>query len=357
MRVDVLCLMGCALAVASSRASGAEGQSVTLVGWGIDEKNLEECMAGAEAVGFDVLITWNTDPTALTRIVQAATPHGIQVFSSIAPMGRLGKMWTDTYPDRPVPWQVMSEAEQAAHSFITAGENVYLIPYQWGGEPVMTHEVLTTPIICMSVPEGRELLQRTIDGIAAVPGITGLAFDGFGYQNYHCCYCERCQSALAQFRATHPDLAAEQAEVVFFRDLLVNYINGLADYARSRRPELKTAIHIWPVFAPEPLYGNRLDVDYCGQTAAWYTLWPQDKIAQYSRIISAEAKKYWARQEGEGMIGYYDHRRGFPVKDAARVDMELRTMIENGCRRIQVCSAVDVIRNPEIAAVFSKYCK
>ena len=57
------------------------------------------------------------------------------------------------------------------------------------------------------------------------------------------------------------------------------------------------------------------------------------------------------------MIGYYDRPGQFPEKDAARVDMELRTMIANGCRRIQVCGTSHVIGNPEIAAVFSKYFK
>lgn len=353
MKPEMLCMTVLAVSLMTSVLA----DEVALVGWGIDEKNLDACMAQAEAVGFDALITWNTDPAALVKIVQAAAPHGIKIFSSIAPMGRLGKLWTDTYPDRPVPWQVMSEAEQAAHSFISAGQNMYLIPYQWGGEPVLTNEVLTTRIICMSSPEARELLQQIIDGIVSVPGIEGLAFDGFGYQNYHCCHCERCQGLLAQFRAAHPNMAEDEAQVTFFRDMLVGYINSLADYARSKRPEIKTTIHIWPVFAPEPLYGNRLDVDYCGQTAAWYTLWPQEKIAQYSRVISGEARKYFERQEGEGMIGYYDNRRGFPVKDAACVEMELRTMIENGCRRIQVCSGLDVMKNAEVAAVFSRYCK
>jgi hypothetical protein len=138
---------------------------------------------------------------------------------------------------------------------------------------------------------------------------------------------------------------------------LVDYINYLADYARSRNKDIKTSIHIWPVFTPDPLYGNHLDIDFCGQSAAWYTLWPEKKIAGYSRIISGEAKKYHQRQEGVGMIGYYDRPGQFPVKDAARVDMELKTMIENGITSIQVCGTNDVINNKGISSVFKKYFK
>jgi len=334
-----------------------ERNNLKLVGWGIDEKNLESFMVQAEAVGFDELITWSNDPVFLAKAVAGAGPHGIKVVSCLAPMDQLGRLWAARYPERPVPWQVVTVEEEAALQFIMAGRNRFLIPYQFGGEPMLTHEVLFTKIICFNDPEARELFEPLIDDIAAVPDLAGIAFDGFGYQNYHGCGCERCQRGLADYRQAHPELTAEAAEAIFFRETLVNYINYLADYARSRRQDMTTGIHIWPVYAPEPLYGNRLDVDYCGQTAAWYMLWPQEKIASYSRIITEEAQKYYPRQQGAGMIGYYDRPGEFPVKDAARVDMELRTMIENGCRIVQVCGTSDVLGNREIAAVFKRYFK
>ncbi len=328
---------------------------LTLAGWGIDEKDLDAFAAQAADVGFEELITWNTDPTALARIVAACARQRIGVYSCIAPMGGLAGLWRKRYPDRPVPWQVMTEDEEAALRFITAGDNQYLIPYQFGGEPRLTNEVLTTRIICPGDPDARELLKGQIHAIAAVPGIRGLAFDGFGYQNYRHCHCERCEGLLTEYRRAHPDLPEQQAEVVFFREMLVDTLNDLAQYARAQKPGLRTCIHIWPVFAPEPLYGNRLDVDLCGQTAAWYTLWPVDKIAAYSRAISADAAKYHSRQRGVGMMGYYDRPGEFPEKDATRVDLEIATMVENGCRNIQVCGSIDVVRNAEIAAVFRKW--
>ena len=85
MKPEMICLTVLAAWLITSAVLADE---VTLSGWGIDERNLDTCMADAEAVGFDALITWNTDPAALVKIVQAAAPHGIKVFSSIAPMGR-----------------------------------------------------------------------------------------------------------------------------------------------------------------------------------------------------------------------------------------------------------------------------
>lgn len=357
MKCQLLC---CAAALPLLTASGvpaADGQPAFLTGWGIDERHLDAFMAAAHDVGFRSLITWTTDPAVLRQDVEAGARYGIGIFSCIAPMSGLASLWGKRNPDRPVPWQTMSADEEAALRFISAGRNKFLIPYQFGGEPLLTHEVLCNRIICFTDQECQELLKSQIDALAAVPGLAGLAFDGFGYQNYHGCQCARCQQLLAQYVQAHPHMKPEEATVAYFRDTLVDYVNSLADHARSRRPDLKTAIHIWPVFAPEPLYGNRLDVDYCGQTAAWYTLWPQEKIAAYSRSIAGEARKYHARQEGVGMIGYYDRPGEFPVKDAARVEMELRTMIENGCRHLQVCSSRDVINNADIAAVFRKYCK
>lgn len=353
------CMLGLLVSVALLAAGASlaqEDKRVHLAGWGIDDKNLEPFMAAAAAVGFDTLITWTTDPVILTRDVAAGAKHGLRIFSCLSPMGRIGDLWHQRYPARPIPWQVMTEDEEAARRFLLAGKNQYLIPYQFGGEPKLTNEVLTTRIICFSDREARELFKPVIDSIAAVPGIGGLAFDGFGYENYRRCYCARCQGLLDEYRKTHLDVPVDQSEAACFREALVGYVNYLADYARARQPGLKTSIHIWPVFAPDPLYGNRLDVDFCGQTAAWYTLWPEEKIAEYSRLISGEARKYYPRQQGVGMIGYYDRPGQFPVKDAARVDLELRTMLANGLCEVQVCSALDVVRNPAIAAVFRKYC-
>jgi len=335
--------------------SAAQAAPLTLVGWGLDTKNTEAFVAKAAATGFRVLIAWSSDAAVLRQAVDAGKRHHVQIFACISPMGGLGALWKKRYPAAPVPWQVLTEAEEAARKFISAGRNKYIIPYQFGGEPKMTNEVLETRIICFNNPEARELLKPLIDTIVSVPGLEGLAFDGFGYQNYRCCHCGHCKSLLAEYCRQHPGTPEAEAQDAFCLDVLVDYINHLADYARSRRQDIKTSIHIWPVFVPEPLYGNRLDVDFCGQTAAWYTLWPEEKIAGYSRTISGEAGKYHQRQQGVGMIGYYDKPGLFPVKDAARVDMEIRTMIANGCRRIQVCSSRDVINNDEVAAVFRKY--
>jgi len=353
----ILCFLIIAVSLAVPSGFADNSKNVTLTGWGIDEKDTDKFVADAGAVGFDALITWSTNPVFLKKAVEAGKRNNIKIFSCLAPMNGLGILWSKRYPNRSVPWQVMTGNEDAAFQFIAAGKNQYIIPYQFGGEPKMANEVLLTRIICFNDLEARELFKPLIDNIVSVPGIEGIAFDGFGYQNYRRCHCEHCQILLTGYVNKHPKMTKNEAEVTFFRDTLVDYINYLADYARSRQGDIKTSIHIWPVFTPEPLYGNRLNIDYCGQTAAWYTLWPKEKIAEYSGIISGEATKYHQRQKGVAMIGYYDRPGQFPAKDASQVNMEIKTMLENGCREIQVCSAKDVINNQTISAVFKKYFK
>ena len=353
----ILCFLMFAFAFTVSDGFADDRKTVTLTGWGIDAKNPDKFIKNAEEVGFNVLITWSTDPIFLKRTVETGEQQKIKIFSCISPMGGMEGLWKKRYPGRPVPWQVMTDDEEAARKFIMAGKNQYIIPYQFGGEPKMTNEVLGTKIICFNDLEARELFKPLIDDIVSVPGIEGMAFDGFGYQNYRRCHCEHCKTLLTEYGARHPEMTKNETEVIFFRDTLVDYINYLADYARSKKEGIKTSIHIWPVFAPEPLYGKRLDIDFCGQTAAWYNLWPKEKIAEYSKIISGEAKSYHQRQKGVGMIGYYDKPGQFPVKDAIRVDMELQTMIENGCLEIQVCGAKDVMDNKGISVIFEKYFK
>ncbi len=356
MTCKILCYLTIIFSLAVSGGFADDSKTVTLTGWGIDGKNLDKFIADAEAVGFDVLIG-SADPVSLKKAVEAGKNHNIKIFSCITPMGTIGTLWSKRYPERPVPWQVMTDDEEAACKFIMAGKNLYIIPYQFGGEPKMTNEVLGTRIICFNNLEARELFKPLIDDIVSVPGLEGIAFDGFGYQDYRRCHCEHCKILLTEYGNKHPELKKDEAEVTFFRDTLVDYINYLADYVRSKKEGIKTSIHIWPVFVPEPLYGNRLNIDFCGQTAAWYTLWPKEKIAEYSKIISESAKKYHQRQQGVGMIGYYDKPGQFPVKDASRVDMELNTMIENGCLSIQVCGTKDVIDNKGVSEVFKKYFK
>ena len=136
----------------------------------------------------------------------------------------------------------------------------------------------------------------------------------------------------------------------------MDYNNELVDYVHTLKPDAKTVNHIWPVFMPEPLYGNRLKMDFCGQTAAWYFYWDPWRIEKYSRVISGEQNKYWNDVKGVPFIGYYDSLE-FPVKTPAKVESELRAILRGGSTCLMMCGFNDLLKNEDVCAVFERYCR
>ncbi len=311
-----------------------------------------EAVSNAAVVGFTDLLTWTVDPQALGKLVPIATQHGMGVYSTV---GLSPSYWKKDHPDIPVPLQELNEAEKQALDSFRKNKGRDDPPYQYGGEPVADDELLLTDLLCFHHPGVADAVKVRIREALSVPGLRGIAFDGIGYQNYRCCRCAESKRQLAAWRVAHPDLTEERAREAFSLETLVDFQNDLAAFARAIRPDILTSLHIWPVYTPEPLYGNRLDVDFCGQTAAWYTLWNLQKIRDYARAIAVEEKKHHPRSTGVAMIGYYDQRAGFPLKTSERVEAELRAILEGGCHHVQVCGLNDVLKNPEVAAVFRKY--
>lgn len=320
--------------------------------WGWAGTCSPETFSNAAAVGFTDILTWTVDPQVLGKIVPVAAQHSIGVYATV---GISPSDWKKEHPGTPVPLQELNEAEKQALASFRKNKGRKDPPYQYGGEPVAPDEVLFYDLLCFHQPEVARVVKARIRDALQAPGLRGIAFDGIGYQNYRCCRCAESEKQLTAWRAAHPDFSEEKAREAFSLETLVSFQNDLAAFARGIRPDILTSLHIWPVYAPEPLYGNRLDVDFCGQTAAWYTLWDLRKIRDYARTIAGEEKKNHPRSTGVAMIGYYDQRAGFPLKTPERVEAELKAILEGGCRHVQVCGLNDVLKNPEIAAVFRKY--
>jgi len=325
-----------------------------LMGWGGGDP--ATVVEDAADVGFTDIIVWNKDRDYLTRLVQRASERGIGVYVSIF-LGDTAD-WKKRHPDLEPPLQVINEAEQAAASRLKAELKAGETAYQYGGEPVSEElEVFTDPLLCFHAPGVLEFFQAQIRDILAVPGITGIALDYFGYRNYRCCRCPHSMARLAEFRAAHPDLTEAQAEEQFSLETLVGICNDLADYARKIKPAVQVTGHVYPVYLPEPLYGNRLNWDTCGQTGAWFfePFWSEEKIRAYSRTIAADAQKYWADVEGAALIGIYVKPGKYPVKAPERIERELCAIWDGGVRCVQVCSLNDVLKDPATREVFRKF--
>lgn len=331
----------------------AQQRFARLTGWGGGKP--EEICPKAAAIGFNEIFVWNRDPAYLRRLIDVASPLNIDIYASVY-LSDVAT-WKKRFPDSPPPLQVMGPEEDAALQRIEADKSPGKGQYQFGGEPVGGLEVLTSEMLCFHRPEVVAFLKDEIKAVLAVEGLKGIAFDFFGYRNYRCCRCEH-STRLLQAYATAKGLSQEAALEQFSLGSLVDFNNDLAAYARSIRPEIKVATHVYPVFLPEPLYGNRLDVDFCGQTGAWYfdPFWSLDKIRNYSHVISAEAKKYHPHSEGVALIGIHNDAKKYgKAKTPDRIAAELQAILDGGCRRVQVCSMGAVLADEKIAAVFKEF--
>jgi hypothetical protein len=127
----------------------------------------------------------------------------------------------------------------------------------------------------------------------------------------------------------------------------------LAAYVRQIRPKAKLATHVYPVFLPEPLYGNRLDVDYCCQTVAWFfqPYWTEQKVREYTRTVVGEQSRHHPRARGIPFVGVYVGRP-YADKSPERLAEELRLIWEaGGTSSLSVCSFDEFVEHPEMCQV------
>jgi hypothetical protein len=335
-----------------SVVAGAADERV-LTGWGGGKA--DEVVPKAAAVGFDELVVHHENAANFARMIELGKQHGIEVYAWMY----LGDIpaWKKAFPDAEPPCQEMNAEEREVLDRIEADKTPGKSGYQYGGEPVNGLEVLTTPLLCFHDPRVLEAFKKQADEMLAVPGIAGIAFDYFGYRNYRCCHCPVSQEKLAVYRAAHPGLPAEESLARFSLDSLVAFNNALSAYIYSVNPDAKVITHVYPVYLPEPLYGNRLDLDVCGQTAAWFfePFWDLEKITECARVIAGDANAYYPRPKGAALIGYYNKPGRFPVKSPERLSEEIQAILAGGCKRIHVCSFGDVLSTPEAAAVFKRF--
>ncbi|MFZ2641272.1 MAG: hypothetical protein WA117_09775 [Verrucomicrobiia bacterium] len=345
----------CVCLILALESAQAEEQFIQLTGWGGGKP--DEIVPQAAEVGFNEIIVWNQSPDYLAQLVEVGKRHNIGIYSSIFLSDVKG--WMKRRAGIAPPLQEMNAQENAALERIHADTSKGKSNYQYGGEPVQSVEVLTYPMLCFHVPAVLEFFKEQIRDVLAVPGLKGIAFDFFGYRNYRCCRCKESQAAFVEWRKQHPDLEPGKALERFSLETLVNFTNTLADYARSVRREAKVACHIYPVFIPEPLYGNRLNVDYCGQTAAWYfdPLWSREKIRDYSRVIFGQEKKHFPKAEGVALVGVYTRPKLYPVKGPERLTLELQAILDGGGDKVQVCSLNDVLNDKDTREVFKRFFK
>ena len=229
---------------------------------------------------------------------------------------------------------------------------------RYGGEPVSPDDVITSRRIpCFLSDKDYTLSKKRIDAICSrVKGVKGIYFDYLGYSNFKGCYCKDCLKAYKKYLSEKGYADTPKNKEAFYRDMMVKYYNDMIDYVKSKHPDFKVVVHVYPTFLPEPLYGNRTKADFCGQTVAWYFPWDDRKIARYTKFVIAKQDMYFKGAEGIPFVGLNRNPGSLWVKDAATLDKELRTILAAGGDTLMVCNGNDMLK-PGIYEVFKKYCK
>lgn len=329
--------------------------------WGAP--STEEEMRNALECGVtDVIL-----PASQKKQIELAKKHGLKVYVVFLPAG--------THP------QQMSPEEERERLRLESGNGLMLPPkatpeqrkefrekvasyqksvhYRFGGEPDPENvgkETLIYRIQCFNGPEAMAKMKEKLKVLCANPDLDGIAFDFFGYMNYRGCYCDTCRALYREYLRKHSLADSEKNRDAFYLQCLADCNNELAAYSRSQRKDMKVIDHVYPVFLPDPLYGNRLDLDFCAQTAAWYFHWAPEKIRKYTKVICEQEKAYHSRSAGVPFIGFYDaeKRPPFQYKSPERLELELRAILDAGGRNLMICTPNDFWNRKEYRDVMEK---
>lgn len=250
--------------------------------------------------------------------------------------------------------QQMSPEENEILKNLKLDKSIAKNGYQFGGEPLPGHrEVLETPLLCFHRPETVEFCKKHLESVFKMfPEITGIALDFIGYQNYRCCQCKQSTAQFeTYYKKVQDKLSREAALEQFSLETLVQFNNELSAYIRKLRPEAKIANHVYPVFLPDPLYGNRLNVDYCCQTVAWFftPYWSPAKIEQYTRYVVEKEKIYFQTARGIPFIGLYQNPQGhFKSDEEFFLELEIVKKASPARRDLSICTFAPFAKNPEL---------
>lgn len=270
--------------------------------------------------------------------------------------------------------QVMTPEEQKHHEYISGQDLDRKIPYSermkiihkrrteikhlYGGEPVTEIDTIGTKIACFNSDEGLELSKKKIDKLLedAPKNVKGMFMDYIGYMNHRGCYCKNCLTKYRKYLEDRKLADTPESRTVFYREKLVEYYNGVIDYIKSKRPDFKILVHIYPDFRNDPLLGNRTKADYCGQTVSWYFKWDEKKIRKYTDFVLNHAQDHYSNAEGIPFIGINENKNSsLAHKTPAEVERELQIILECGSSTVMVCNGTAILQDGYYE-VFRKYC-
>jgi hypothetical protein len=174
-------------------------------------------------------------------------------------------------------------------------------------------------------------------------GYDGICWDFIGYRNFRSCECRRCRETLASLQA-----GGNVSPESFYLSALTDLYSRLYSETKKSAPGLLIATHIYPVYLPKIHYGEKVSVDYCGETVAWFFQphWPFQKIRDYTRKTLDSCNKS-GHMKAMPMVGFYNDgafRRD--RKSPARLELELQILRDEGTEDLMMCELGHLLRNP-----------
>lgn len=165
--------------------------------------------------------------------------------------------------------------------------------------------------------------------------IDGISIDYLGYRNYYACFCDYSNKKREEFAEVHPELTEKEVMEKFSQASLVNWTKQLREIVQGIKPNLKLAIHIYPDFDLNPEYGNKLYVDYCGQTIAWFykPFWSYGKIYDKAIGYKQVEGKYRKYNKHVPFVGVYTGER---LKSPERLRTAIRIAGASGADTIMI---------------------
>lgn len=198
-----------------------------------------------------------------------------------------------------------------------------------------------------------ELEKNIFKEIITKYNIDGIALDYLGYRNYYACFCDHSNKERADFITKHPELSKKEAMREFSEKSLADWTNQARKIIKKLDPKLKIAIHIYPDFDPNPTYADRLAVDYCGETVAWFykPFWSLQKVEKLVKLYSEDQHKYHSYYHFVPFVGAYVNKR---KKSPERLRSEIRIAGQGGNGTLMVAFLGTFITHSDLAQVLKE---
>ena len=139
----------------------------------------------------------------------------------------------------------------------------------------------------------------------------------------------------------------------FSEQALVEYVRQVAETVRGINAKLKLAIHINPDFDLNPCYGNKLEVDYCGETIAWCypPFWSYWKITKRTQLFLENEGEY---EGGNVFVPFIGVCPDNPVNYPKRLRTEISIARRAGTGVIMIGYYEALAAHPDLAAVVAQ---